>query len=96
MRVSAAFPGEADGVPGEGGQMGDQLLVSADGQLIRGDFRGVFHGRRGGPAGGYYRVFAGWFLIVGESERGERLAQVPAEVGGEHAQDTCARTRFSR
>ncbi len=61
--------------------MGDQLLVSADGQLIRGDFRGVFRGRRGGPADGDYRVFAGWLLVVGEGERGKRLAQVPGQVG---------------
>src|SRR3974390_2080019 len=66
--------------------MGDQFVVAAHGQLIRGDFRDVFRGRRGRPAGGDYRVFPGWFLIVGESERRERLAQVPGEVGGEHAQ----------
>src|SRR5271157_1572084 len=66
--------------------MGDQLLMSPDGQLIRGDFRGVFRRCGGGPASGNYRVFADWFLIIGESERREHLAQVPGEVGGEHAQ----------
>ena len=43
--------------------MGDQFVVSADGQLIRGDFRGVFRRCGGGPAGGDYRVFAGGFLL---------------------------------
>ena len=58
-----AFPGEADGVSGEGGQMGDQFVVAADGQLVRGDFRGVFRGRGGGSAGRDYRVFAGGLLL---------------------------------
>ena len=35
-RFFEAFPGEADGVSGECGQVGDQFVVSADGQLVRG------------------------------------------------------------
>ena len=36
-------------------------------------------------AGRDYRVFAGGLVIVGKGERRQCLAQVPGEVGGEHA-----------
>ena len=85
MRVFEAPPVEADGVSGECGQVGDEFVVSADGQLIRGDFRGVFHRCQGGSAGGDYRVFAGGLVVVGEGKLAQCLAQVPGEIGGEHA-----------
>jgi len=82
-----AFPGEADGVSGERGQMGDQFVVAADGQLVRGAFAGVFRGCGSGSAGRDYRVFAGGLCVIGEGERRQCLTQVPGEVGGEHAQE---------
>ena len=62
--------------------MGDKFLVSTDGQLIRGDFRGVFRRCRGGSAGRGYRVVAGGFVVVGESERDGKWHASAAAIQG--------------
>src|SRR5437773_5651106 len=77
--------GEGDGLPVEGGQVGEQVAVAVDGQPIAVALGGGFGLVLGGALCGRDGVGGGGNVLVGEGELGEGLAQVPGEVAGEHA-----------
>src|SRR5215510_4300848 len=79
------LPGEGDGLPVEGGQVGEKVAVAVDGQPIAVALGGVFGLGLPGALGGGDRVAGLGDVLVGEGELGERGAQVPGEVAGEHA-----------
>ena len=77
--------GEAELVAGEGGEVAEEALEAAVGPaagVVLAGCLGV--GGCRAPGGGNGAGGLGWFL-VGVGQRRPGLAQVPGEVGGEHA-----------
>ena len=78
------------GVAGEGGEIGDQRLEAVHRQIVVGALGvdlvpGRFGADRLGNDGAAGRIRDG-FVVVVEQDRLERLAHVPFEIVGEHAQ----------
>ena len=85
MGTVAAGAGEPDLVAGQGGQVGEQAAeaaVGAAGAVALAGGLGLGGGR---AAGGGDRVAWRGRVLVGEGQRRPGLAQVPGQVGGEHA-----------
>src|ERR1035437_7041417 len=76
---------EGDGLTVEGGQVAEQVAVFADGKLAAVALGGVLAPGLTGASGRGDRVDGDGDVLIGEGELGECVAQVPGEVGGEHA-----------
>jgi transposase len=76
---------EADVVAGEGGEVVEQFTEPAHGPVVGVGTAGRLGGRGGRAVGRADRVGTGWWVFVSEGERGEGPAQVPDQVGSEHA-----------
>jgi hypothetical protein len=79
--------GEVDRLSGQRGEVVEQVGEATDGQVVGGVLGLIFGFRLRGAGGRRNRVYALGNVFVGEGEWGEGCAQMPDEVGGEHADE---------